>query len=58
MLKYVGNGSFLPDVPARDLSDEEARKFGEEDLLKSGLYKREIQVHREFKRAKEKEGDS
>jgi hypothetical protein len=58
MLKYVGNGSFLPGVPARDLSDEEASKFGEEGLIKSGLYKREIQIHKEFKRQKEKEGDS
>ena len=37
MLKYVGNG-FIDNVPARDLSDEEVKKYGEKALLDSGLY--------------------
>lgn len=37
MLRYVGNG-FLAGVPARDLTDEEAKAFGEEVLTRSGLY--------------------
>lgn len=38
-LKYVGNGKFLPGVPARDLSDNEVEEFGgEKRLLESGLY--------------------
>jgi hypothetical protein len=41
MLKYVGNGRFLPGIPARDLTDEEAAQFNEKDLLKSGLYEKE-----------------
>ena len=40
MLKYIGKG-FIPDIPTRDLTDEEVRKYGgEADLLKSGLYQR------------------
>ena len=38
MLKYVGNGSWLPGVPARDLSDAEVKRFGRAFLLESGLY--------------------
>ena len=37
-MKYVGKGSFLVGVPARDLNAEEVKKFGEERLLKSNLY--------------------
>jgi hypothetical protein len=41
-LKYVGNGRWLLDVPvpARDLTKEEADKFGVELLVNSGLYER------------------
>ena len=40
-LRYVGNGAGLPDVPARDLSDDEVKDLGGEAiLLKSGLYER------------------
>jgi hypothetical protein len=46
MLKYVGNGAALPDVPARDLSKEDVQALAPEvglqvltaRLLKSGLY--------------------
>jgi hypothetical protein len=41
MLIYIGDGSALPDVPARDLTDEEAAKFGLDTLLASKLYKRQ-----------------
>jgi len=37
-LKYVGKGSFLVGVPARDLSASEAKKIGIEKLLNSNLY--------------------
>lgn len=38
-MKYVGNGSFLPHVPARDLTDEEVEMYGgEEALALSRLY--------------------
>lgn len=40
MMKYVGQGSFLPGVPARDLTAGEVKKFGEEELLASGLYEK------------------
>jgi len=39
MLIYIGNGAFLPDVPARDLSADEAKHIGINYLLQSGLYK-------------------
>lgn len=39
-LLYVGDGSWLPGVPARDLSADEIDilPFSRGDLLKSGLY--------------------
>ena len=39
-LKYVGNGSYLPDVPARDLTKDEAEYNGVGRLLDSHLYER------------------
>lgn len=46
-LKYVGDGSFLTGVPARDLTDEEEALYAPQfkaregvDLLKTGLYER------------------
>ena len=40
-LRYVGAGSFLPGVPARDLSAAEADAYGGADaLVASGLYAR------------------
>lgn len=38
MLIYVGKGAFIVDIPARDLTDEEVKKYGKKYLLKSGLY--------------------
>lgn len=48
MLKYIGDGSFIPGVPARDLGDVEVKLIAEAmqqpDLVKvlvqSGLYER------------------
>ena len=37
-VKYIGNGSFIPKIPARDLSTDEVRRFGLKRLLESGLY--------------------
>ena len=36
-MRYVGNGSFLIGVPARDLSAEEAGRYAE-TIADSGLY--------------------
>lgn len=38
-LKYLGGG-FLVGVPSRDLTEEEARIYGESWLIASGLYKK------------------
>ena len=38
MLIYEGNGASIPNVPARDLSADEVKRFGFKRLLKSGLY--------------------
>lgn len=41
MLIYIGNGAAIPDIPARDLSDEEVEQFGgEQRLVKTGLYRK------------------
>jgi hypothetical protein len=38
-MKYIGNGNFLPDIPARDLTPAEVKKYGgKEKLLATGLY--------------------
>jgi len=38
MLKYTGGG-FIPDVPARDLTEDEAARYGGAPLLvSSGMY--------------------
>ena len=41
MYKYIGDGAALIGVPARDLTDEEAKQYGERELVKSGLYRKE-----------------
>lgn len=33
MLKYVGNGAFLPGIPARDLSEAEVKRYTTPDFL-------------------------
>lgn len=40
MMKYTGGGykGWLPNIPARDLTDEEVARFGREFLLRTGLY--------------------
>jgi hypothetical protein len=43
MLVYTGGGygGARPNIPARDLTDEEIKRYGGEDaLLKTGLYER------------------
>lgn len=37
-MKYVGDGTCLVGVPARDLTKEEVLQFGAANLLASGLY--------------------
>ena len=39
---YVGNGEFIPGIPARDLSDKEVKELKvEADVEASDLYKKE-----------------
>jgi len=40
ILKYIGDGSFLPGVPDRDLSEEDVVATGmeAEELVKTGLW--------------------
>lgn len=40
MLIYVGEGNFLPGIPARDLTDEEVKQYDEHALLASKLYQK------------------
>lgn len=44
MMKYIGDG-FMPGIPARDLSDDEVKQFGERRLLATGLYKK-VRIYR------------
>lgn len=37
-LRYTGNGTFLPGVPARDLTADEAREYDYMRLIQSGIY--------------------
>ena len=37
-LRYIGDGAFLPGVPARDLTEAEVKQYALADLLSSGLY--------------------
>lgn len=40
IVHYVGKGKgFIPGVPARDMTNDEARQYDITALLKSGLYK-------------------
>lgn len=39
-LTYIGKGAFVPPYPARDLTEEEVRQFGEDVLLATGLYQK------------------
>lgn len=41
ILVYIGDGAFLPGVPARDLSKEDIRasNYNKIQLIKSGLYR-------------------
>lgn len=36
--KYVGKGDFLPGVPTRDLTPDEADAYGLNAIKESGLY--------------------
>lgn len=42
LLRYIGNGSWLPGVPARDLSDQDVKSgpLSEAELVASGLYEK------------------
>ena len=40
--KYVGDGAFIPGIPARDLSDKEVKELGvQADVETSDLYKKD-----------------
>lgn len=47
MLKYTGK-SFIVGIPARDLTDDEVKKFGEKKLLSTGLYEK-VRVKKNLK---------
>jgi hypothetical protein len=43
--KYVGDGAFIPGVPAKDLSDKDVRDLNIEEAVRaSDLYKQEKKV--------------
>ena len=38
LLRYIGDGSFIPGLPPRDLTEVDVKKYALIDLLTSGLY--------------------
>ena len=57
MLKYVGNG-FIPGIPARDLNDDEVKKYGGEKLLlKTGLFEKPKAEKKKIEIVVDKEGE-
>ena len=52
-MKYIGNGNSLPNIPARDLTDEEVKRFGEKMLIKSGLYEVDKPIRQKYSKDKE-----
>lgn len=38
MYMYIGKGSFVPGIPARDLTDQEAEAIGVKKVMATGLY--------------------
>lgn len=38
VLRYIGGGAFVPDVPARDLTADDLAERDRKALIKSGLY--------------------
>jgi len=52
-MKYIGNGNWLPGIPARDLTEQEVKRFGEKMLIASGLYEKEKQTKRKHGEDKE-----
>lgn len=40
VLKYIGKGRFLKNVPARDINEKEASRFEIDKLVESELYER------------------
>lgn len=50
MLKYIGKGSFIIGVPARDLTSEEVKKYGGRDfLISTGLYQESVKTTKKEK---------
>lgn len=50
--KYIGDGPFIPGIPSRDLSEEEAEAAGLEVLRESDLYQ-EVKSSKPKKEKKE-----
>jgi hypothetical protein len=57
MLKYNQKG-FIPGIPARDLTDEEVKQFGEKYLLSTRLYEKEEQEAPPKKKARKSTQES
>jgi hypothetical protein len=56
-LIYIGNGAAFPDIPARDLTEEECRKLDVQFLIQSGLYKSAESEDKKSKRSETAKAD-
>jgi hypothetical protein len=57
MLKYKGGG-YLVGIPARNLTDEEVKKYGKRRLIESGLYIEDVPKYEPRKKFKRSETEA
>lgn len=60
MLKWIGNQKGIEGIvgiPARDLTDEEVKQYGEKALLDTGLYEKSAAHKREATPMPERDGN-
>lgn len=56
-MTYVGEGAFIPHVPARDLTDDEVTRYGGVAILEAtGLYK-PIEAPKKTAKSDKKDGE-
>jgi hypothetical protein len=53
--KYVGDGSFVPGIPARDLTDEESKEYDEQIILACNLYEKVVTKSKSKDKEKDEE---
>ena len=55
-LKWNGKG-FVPNIPARDLTDDEVKLYGEAALLQTGIYEKPAEHKPAARKVKLEDGE-